>query len=92
MKSAVAAPATAFSGYQKLVVAIAVPDWEVMDRRVSFDFEIQFANGGGIQGQFVESLRDLDQLPIEGFTFTAAPPRTQREGTFAVRAYARLTP
>jgi kynurenine formamidase len=36
----------------------------------------------------VEHLRALDQLPVTGFAFHAAPPRIERFGTFPVRAYA----
>lgn len=36
----------------------------------------------------VEHLRGLDQLPVSGFRFHAAPPRVQGMGTFPVRAYA----
>ncbi len=36
----------------------------------------------------VEHLRGLDQLPLAGFRFHAAPPRVQGMGTFPVRAYA----
>jgi hypothetical protein len=46
--------------------------------------------GAGIP--VVEQLRGLDQLPIDGFTFSAVPPVAQGAGTFVVRAYARLQP
>jgi len=36
----------------------------------------------------VEHLRGLEQLPPEGFRFSAAPPRIEGLGTFPVRAYA----
>lgn len=42
--------------------------------------------GAGIP--IVEHLRGLDQLPVTGFRFHAAPPRIERFGTFPVRAYA----
>lgn len=42
--------------------------------------------GAGIP--IVEHLRGLDQLPVTGFAFHAAPPRIERFGTFPVRAYA----
>lgn len=38
----------------------------------------------------VEHLTGLDQLPLTGARFTAAPPRVVGFGTFPVRAYARL--
>ena len=38
----------------------------------------------------VEHLTGLDQLPADGFRFTAAPPRVAGMGTFPVRAYAVL--
>ncbi|MFI7023313.1 cyclase family protein [Micromonospora sp. NPDC049900] len=38
----------------------------------------------------VEHLTGLDQLPPDGFRFTAAPPRIAGMGTFPVRAYARI--
>lgn len=69
------------------------------EKRVKFDFEIDFSNGGGIQGQDfrldiegddTEHLCNLDKLPIEGFTFTAVPLRLKGMGTFPVRAFARL--
>ena len=41
---------------------------------------------GGVP--IVEHLRGLDQLPPDGFRFTAAPPRVAGMGTFPVRAYA----
>jgi arylformamidase len=36
----------------------------------------------------VEHLGGLDQLPVRGFRFHAAPPRVENFGTFPVRAYA----
>ncbi|MGH3748905.1 MAG: cyclase family protein, partial [Micromonosporaceae bacterium] len=36
----------------------------------------------------VEHLRGLEQLPDEGFRFTAAPPMVAGMGSFPVRAYA----
>ncbi len=44
--------------------------------------------GGGVP--IVEHLRGLDQLPPDGFRFSAAPPRIAGMGTFPVRAYAVL--
>jgi arylformamidase len=44
--------------------------------------------GAGIP--ICEHMRGLDQLPRDGFTFTAAPPRVVGMGTFAVRAFARV--
>lgn len=38
----------------------------------------------------VEHLCHLDQLPTEGFTFSAVPPKFQGVGTFPVRALAKL--
>jgi arylformamidase len=38
----------------------------------------------------VEHLCNLDKLPVEGFSFTAAPPKFKGVGTFPVRAYAKL--
>ena len=38
----------------------------------------------------IEHLTRLDQLPAEGFTFTAVPPKIEGAGTFTVRAYATL--
>ncbi|HVN55859.1 MAG TPA: cyclase family protein [Anaerolineaceae bacterium] len=40
----------------------------------------------------VEHLCNLGQLPIEGFTFSAVPPKIKGMGTFPVRAMARLAP
>lgn len=37
-----------------------------------------------------EHLRGLDQLPMDGFTFHAAPVKVKGMGTFPVRAYAVL--
>ncbi|MER5863681.1 cyclase family protein [Kitasatospora sp. NPDC002040] len=38
----------------------------------------------------VEHLRGLDQLPVDGFRFTAAPPLIEGMGTFPVRAFATI--
>lgn len=38
----------------------------------------------------VEHLCNLGQLPPDGYTFTAAPPKFKGVGTFPVRAYARI--
>jgi kynurenine formamidase len=38
----------------------------------------------------VEHLRGLEQLPLDGFRFTAVPPRVEGMGTWPVRAYARV--
>jgi arylformamidase len=38
----------------------------------------------------IEHLTGLDQLPAEGFRFTAVPPKIAGAGTFTVRAYAVL--
>lgn len=44
--------------------------------------------GNGIL--IVEHMRGLEQLPDEGFHFTAAPPKFVGVGTFPVRAFARV--
>ena len=44
--------------------------------------------GAGIP--IVEHLCQLEQLPIDGFTFTATPAKIRGMGTFPVRAYATL--
>ena len=44
--------------------------------------------GAGIP--IVEHMTGLDQLPIQGFRFTAAPPKVRGMGTFPVRAFALL--
>lgn len=38
----------------------------------------------------IEHLTNLDQLPSQGFRFTAVPPKIEGCGTFTVRAYATL--
>jgi kynurenine formamidase len=38
----------------------------------------------------IEHLTNLDQLPADGFTFTAVPPKIEGAGTFTVRAFATL--
>lgn len=38
----------------------------------------------------IEHLRGLDELPDDGFTFSAVPPRIEGAGTFTVRAYAAI--
>lgn len=40
----------------------------------------------------VEHLTGLDRLPIDGFRFSAVPPKAAGTGTFPVRAHARLDP
>jgi arylformamidase len=42
--------------------------------------------GAGIP--IIEHLTALDQLPADGFTFTAVPPKLRGAGTFTVRAFA----
>jgi len=37
-----------------------------------------------------EHLCNLENVPAEGFTFTAVPPKFKRAGTFPVRAFAKL--
>ncbi len=44
----------------------------------------------GAEILIVEHLRGLEQLPLEGFLFTAVPPKLKGVGTFPVRAYASL--
>jgi len=44
--------------------------------------------GAGIP--IVEHMTNLGALPVEGFTFTAAPPKVLGMGTFPVRAHATL--
>lgn len=39
----------------------------------------------------VEHLTDLDRLPLDGFRFSAVPPRIAGMGTFTVRAFAVLS-
>ena len=38
----------------------------------------------------VEHLTNLDQLPADGFAFTAVPPKIEGAGTFTVRAFATV--
>lgn len=38
----------------------------------------------------VEHLRGLEELPDQGFSFSAVPPKIEGMGTFPVRAYARV--
>ena len=44
----------------------------------------------GAEIPIVEHLRGLDQLPLDGFTFTAVPPKVAGFGTWPVRAFATL--
>ncbi len=44
----------------------------------------------GAEIVIVEHLCHLNQLPDEGFTFTAAPPKFKGAGTFPVRAFASV--
>lgn len=44
----------------------------------------------GAEVLIVEHLCNLDQLPDEGFTFSALPPKFKGVGTFPVRALARV--
>jgi kynurenine formamidase len=44
----------------------------------------------GAEIPIIEHLTGLDQLPADGFTFTAVPPKIEGAGTFTVRAYATL--
>jgi len=45
----------------------------------------------GAEIPIVEHLTNLDQLPADGFTFTAVPPKIEGAGTFTVRAFAEVT-
>ena len=38
----------------------------------------------------IEHLTGLEQLPADGFTFTAVPPKIEGAGTFTVRAFATV--
>ena len=38
----------------------------------------------------IEHLTGLEQLPTDGFTFTAVPPKIEGAGTFTVRAFATV--
>jgi kynurenine formamidase len=38
----------------------------------------------------VEHLTALEELPVDGFTFFAVPPRVAGMGTFPVRAFAMV--
>ena len=44
----------------------------------------------GAEIPIVEHLCNLELLPMEGFTFTAAPPKVRGMGTFPVRAFATV--
>jgi kynurenine formamidase len=44
--------------------------------------------GAGIP--IVEHLTHLEELPNDGFTFTAVPPKVAGMGTFTVRAHATV--
>ncbi|MDH3706589.1 MAG: cyclase family protein, partial [Acidimicrobiia bacterium] len=44
----------------------------------------------GAEIPIVEHLTNLAQLPADGFTFTAVPPKIEGAGTFTVRAYATV--
>jgi hypothetical protein len=74
----------------------------LVDKRVVFDFAVQFSNGGGLQGQGFRLDIDGDTMSddalaasiirdLRGFTFSAAPPKIVAMGTFPVRAHAILT-
>ena len=39
----------------------------------------------------IEHLTGLEQLPADGFRFTAVPPKIEGAGTFTVRAFAVVT-
>jgi len=54
---------------------------------------VTFQNGGRLaveEFRLVEHLCGLEQLPVRGFRFHAAPPLVRGMGTFPVRAYAVL--
>ena len=40
----------------------------------------------------VEHMTNLERLPVEGFRFSAAPPKVRGMGTFPVRAHAVIDP
>jgi kynurenine formamidase len=44
----------------------------------------------GAEILIVEHLRGLEQLPLEGFRFSAVPPKFKGVGTFPVRAFASI--
>ena len=44
----------------------------------------------GAQIPIVEHLTNLRELPADGFTFTAVPPKIVGAGTFTVRAFASI--
>ena len=44
----------------------------------------------GAEILIVEHLRGLEQLPLEGFRFSAVPPKFKGMGTFPVRAFASI--
>ena len=44
----------------------------------------------GAEIPIVEHMTNLDQLPVDGFTFTAVPPKIEGAGTFTVRAFATV--
>jgi arylformamidase len=50
----------------------------------------RYADGYDLTGLPLERVSDLSMLPIEGFRFSAVPPKIAAMGTFPVRAHARL--
>ena len=44
----------------------------------------------GAEIPIIEHMTNLDQLPADGFTFTAVPPKIEGAGTFTVRAFATV--
>ncbi len=44
----------------------------------------------GSEIPIIEHMTNLDQLPGDGFAFTAVPPKIEGAGTFTVRAFATL--
>ena len=44
----------------------------------------------GAEIPIIEHMANLDQLPADGFTFTAVPPKIEGAGTFTVRAFATV--
>lgn len=44
----------------------------------------------GSEIPIIEHLTNLDQIPADGFSFTAVPPKIEGAGTFTVRAFATV--
>ena len=67
------------------------------EHRIRFDFQVDVSNGGerpvhtallGAGISIVEHMTGLDQIPVDGVRFTAAPPKVRGMGTLPVRAFA----